>query len=167
MPELFYKNLPESLYIGLEIDRYIGRFLGFTDIGISSCWQNAVIFLKHPDNLRKKARAWSGNNGCHVSQEDVCKLWVALFIPYFYWRVWQNKVSWVVLIQALLTTRAHGLYILFVFQIPPKLKWMFCSTTRWALHWWIERNWHDFWSCCWSPGYSDMSSVQWETSGLT
>jgi len=21
---------------------------------------------------------WSGNNGCHVSQEDVCKLWVAL-----------------------------------------------------------------------------------------
>jgi len=21
---------------------------------------------------------WSGNNGCHVSQEDVCNLWVAL-----------------------------------------------------------------------------------------
>jgi len=56
----------------LEIDRYIGlaaisgRYLGFTDIsvsaktadfiGLSRCWQNAVIFLTHADNLRKKAQ---------------------------------------------------------------------------------------------------------------
>jgi len=43
-----------------------GRYLGFTDIslsaktanfiGLSRCWQNAVIFLTHPDNLRKKAQ---------------------------------------------------------------------------------------------------------------
>jgi len=25
-------------------------------IGLSRCWQNAVIFLTHPDNLRKKAQ---------------------------------------------------------------------------------------------------------------
>jgi len=40
--------------------------LGFADIsasaktadliGLSRCWQNAVIFLTHPDNLRKKAQ---------------------------------------------------------------------------------------------------------------
>jgi len=50
----------------LEIDRYIGQYLGFTDIsvsakiadciGVSRCWQNAVIFLAHPDNLRKKTQ---------------------------------------------------------------------------------------------------------------
>ena len=47
----------------LEIDRYIGRYLGFTDIsvsansiGLNTSWQNAVIFLTHPDNLRKKAQ---------------------------------------------------------------------------------------------------------------
>ena len=43
----------------------IGRYLGFTDIlvsaktadfiGLSRYWQNAVILLTHPDNLRKKA----------------------------------------------------------------------------------------------------------------
>ena len=42
----------------------IGLYLGFTDIsvlaktanfiGLSRCWQNAVIFLTHPNNLRKK-----------------------------------------------------------------------------------------------------------------
>jgi len=41
-------------------------YLGFTDIsisaitadfiGLSRCWQNAVIFLMHPDNLRKIAQ---------------------------------------------------------------------------------------------------------------
>jgi len=46
----------------VEIDRY----LGFTDIslsaktadiiGLNRSWQNAVIFLTHPDNLRKKAQ---------------------------------------------------------------------------------------------------------------
>ena len=50
----------------LEIDRYIGRYLGFTDISVSAktadiiglnrSGQNAVIFLTHPDNLRKKAQ---------------------------------------------------------------------------------------------------------------
>jgi len=50
----------------LEVDRYIGRYLGFTDIsvsaktadfiGLSRSWQNAVIFLTHADNLRKKAQ---------------------------------------------------------------------------------------------------------------
>ena len=50
----------------LEIDRYIGRYLDFTDISVSAktadiiglnrSWQNAVIFLTHPDNLRKKAQ---------------------------------------------------------------------------------------------------------------
>jgi len=49
----------------LEINR-IGRYLGFTNIlvsaktpnfiGINRCWQKAVIFLTHPDNLRKKAQ---------------------------------------------------------------------------------------------------------------
>ena len=44
----------------------INRYLGFTNIsvsaktadfiGLSRCWQNAVIFLTHPDNLRKKAQ---------------------------------------------------------------------------------------------------------------
>jgi len=46
----------------IEIDRY----LGFTDISVSAktadiiglnmSWQNAVISLTHPDNLRKKAQ---------------------------------------------------------------------------------------------------------------
>jgi len=50
----------------LEIDRYIGWYLGFTDISVSTktadiiglnrSWQNAVIFLTHPDNWRKKAQ---------------------------------------------------------------------------------------------------------------
>jgi len=50
----------------MEIDRYIGQYLGFTDmsvlakmsyfIGLSRYWQNAIIFLMHADNLRKKAQ---------------------------------------------------------------------------------------------------------------
>jgi len=50
----------------IEFDRYIGRYLGFTDIlvsakmanfiSLSRCWPNAVIFLTHPDNLCKKAQ---------------------------------------------------------------------------------------------------------------
>jgi len=50
----------------IEINWYIGRYLGFTDmllsaktadfIGLSRCWQDAVILLMHPDNLRKKAQ---------------------------------------------------------------------------------------------------------------
>ena len=58
----------------LEVDRYIGLadiidwYLRFADIsvsakmadfigiGLSRCWQNAVISLTHPDNLRKKAQ---------------------------------------------------------------------------------------------------------------
>jgi len=43
----------------LEINRYIGRYLGFTDISASAdfisfgrCWQKAVILLTDPDNLR-------------------------------------------------------------------------------------------------------------------
>jgi len=45
---------------------YIGQYLGFTDIsvlvktadiiGLNRSWQNAVIFLTHPDNLRKQAQ---------------------------------------------------------------------------------------------------------------
>jgi len=41
--------------------RYIGRYLGFTDIlvsaktadfiGLSRCWQNSAIFITHPVNL--------------------------------------------------------------------------------------------------------------------
>jgi len=52
----------------VEIDRYIGRYLGFNDISVSAktanfislsrCLQYAVTFLTHPDNLRKKAQ-WS------------------------------------------------------------------------------------------------------------
>jgi len=39
----------------------IGWYLGFTYIlvsakTLSSCWQNAVVFLTHPDNLHKKAQ---------------------------------------------------------------------------------------------------------------
>jgi len=54
-----------SLFL-LKIDQYIGQYLDFTDIlvlaktadfvGLSNSWQNTVIFLKHPDNLRKKAQ---------------------------------------------------------------------------------------------------------------
>jgi len=50
----------------VEVDRYIGRYLGFTNvsvsaktagfIGLSSCCQNAVMFLTHPENLRKKTQ---------------------------------------------------------------------------------------------------------------
>jgi len=41
----------------LEIDRYIGRYLSFTDIiDLNRSWQNAVIFYMHADNLRKKAQ---------------------------------------------------------------------------------------------------------------
>jgi len=38
--------------------RYIGPIFGFHRyIGIGlTCWQNAVIFYTHPDNLRKKAQ---------------------------------------------------------------------------------------------------------------
>jgi len=49
-----------------KIDRYIGQYLGFTDrlvlakitdfISLSRCWQNAVMFLMHVDNLQKKAQ---------------------------------------------------------------------------------------------------------------
>jgi len=57
---------------GADIDRYIGladissQHLGLTDvlllakvaeiIGRSRCWENAVIFLTHADNLCKKAQ---------------------------------------------------------------------------------------------------------------
>jgi len=51
-------------YIGQAY--YIGRYLGFTNIsvstkttdiiGLSRCWQNAAIFLTHADNLCKKAQ---------------------------------------------------------------------------------------------------------------
>ena len=41
---------------------YCADILGFTDISLSAnciglirCWQNAVIFLMHPENLHKKA----------------------------------------------------------------------------------------------------------------
>jgi len=27
----------------------------------------------------KAKNIWSANNGCHVSQEDVCKLWAVLY----------------------------------------------------------------------------------------
>ena len=57
------RRLDELCY-KLEIDRYIGRCLGFTDISVSAktadiiglnrSWQNADIFFTHPDNLRKK-----------------------------------------------------------------------------------------------------------------
>ena len=50
----------------VEINRYIGRYLGLTNISVSAkmadiiglnrSWQNAVVFLTHPDNLRKKAQ---------------------------------------------------------------------------------------------------------------
>ena len=30
-------------------------------------------------HIWKQKIVWSGNNGCHVSQEDVCKLWVTLY----------------------------------------------------------------------------------------
>jgi len=67
----FWQGL-EWKRLKLEIDRYIGRsrcigrYLGFTDIlvstktadcvGLSRCWRNVVIFLTHADNLRKKAQ---------------------------------------------------------------------------------------------------------------
>jgi len=49
--------------IGYRPSRYIGWYLGFTDISVSANVigfnrnrQNAVTFLMHPDNLRKKAQ---------------------------------------------------------------------------------------------------------------
>ena len=60
------KNWQKLNWFIVEIDRYIGRYLGFTDISVSAktaniighnrSWQNAVIFLTLPDNLRKKAQ---------------------------------------------------------------------------------------------------------------
>jgi len=54
---------PRGWCFYVEIERYISRYLGFADIsvsadfiGLSRCWQNAVIFLTHPYNLRKKAQ---------------------------------------------------------------------------------------------------------------
>jgi len=65
----------------LEINRYIGRYLGFTDIsisakttdfiGLSRCWQNAVIFLTHPDNLRNKAQ-WSNSRQLSYNNASRC-----------------------------------------------------------------------------------------------
>jgi len=31
-----------------------GQYLGLIDISLIRCWQNAVIFLTHADNLHKK-----------------------------------------------------------------------------------------------------------------
>jgi len=71
-PKAFFKlgALLEGLW--LDIDqyirpgRYIGRYLRFTNIlvsvktadsiGLNRSWQSAVIFLTHPDNMRKNAQ---------------------------------------------------------------------------------------------------------------
>jgi len=65
----------------LEIDRYIGRYLGFTDILVSAkmanfishsrCWQNTVIFLMHADNLRKKTQ-WTNSRQLPCSKASKC-----------------------------------------------------------------------------------------------
>jgi len=62
------KNDKYNTMSRIEIDRYISlaEIFGFADIsvsaktadfiGLSRCWQNAVILLTHPDNLLKKAQ---------------------------------------------------------------------------------------------------------------
>jgi len=37
-------------------DRPVFGFYQYISIGLNTSWQNAVIFLMHPDNLRKKAQ---------------------------------------------------------------------------------------------------------------
>jgi len=71
--EAFCTNIVQAKkFFLLEIYRYIsrgqciGQYLGFTNIsllatmdnfiGLRRCWENAVIFLTHADNLRKKAQ---------------------------------------------------------------------------------------------------------------
>jgi len=61
--------------------REIDRYLDFADvsvlaktanlIGRSRCWQNTVIFLMHPDNLRKKAQ-WSKSRQLSYSNASRC-----------------------------------------------------------------------------------------------
>jgi len=63
---VFQLDFIKLLNIALEVDQISGWYLGFTDIsisaktaniiGLSRCWQNAVIFLTHADNLRNKAQ---------------------------------------------------------------------------------------------------------------
>jgi len=68
-------------WLWVEIDRYIGWYLDFTDIsvsaktadiiGLSRCWQNAVIFLTHPDNLHEKAQ-WTKSRQFSCSNASRC-----------------------------------------------------------------------------------------------
>jgi len=65
----------------IEIDRYIGRYLGFTNIlvsaktadiiGLSGCWQKAVMFLTHSDNLHEKAQ-WTKSRQLSCSNAGRC-----------------------------------------------------------------------------------------------
>ena len=60
------KSVAITVKFSVEVDQYIGRYLGYTDIsasaktadfiGLSRCSRNAVIFLTHADNLHKKAQ---------------------------------------------------------------------------------------------------------------
>jgi len=60
---------------------YISWYLGFTNIlvlaktadfiGLNRSWQNTVIFLTHPDNLRKKAQ-WSKSRQLFYSNTSTC-----------------------------------------------------------------------------------------------
>jgi len=62
---VLYGKQPNNQFY-LEIDRYISQYLGFIDISVSAktadiiglnrSWQNAVVFLMHPDTLHKKAQ---------------------------------------------------------------------------------------------------------------
>jgi len=46
----------------LKVDRYnrpifgFCQYIGISQNALSRCWQNAVISLMHPDNLRKEAQ---------------------------------------------------------------------------------------------------------------
>jgi len=43
-------------------------------------WEDRILLRKWLTmHIWKQKIVWSGNNGCHVSQEDVCKWWVALY----------------------------------------------------------------------------------------
>jgi len=61
-----------------------GQYLGFTNMLVSAktailsdfispsrCWQKAVIFLTHPDNLHKKAQ-WTKSRQLFCSNDSSC-----------------------------------------------------------------------------------------------
>jgi len=67
IPEWGWRDKAWQGWLALEIDRYFGltnisvsaRLADY--IGLGRCWENAVIFLTHVDNVHKKAQ-WTNQD---------------------------------------------------------------------------------------------------------